>query len=104
MSEWAAGETLIVDQLVEYVTEPTAVATVTPKEAAVPLSRREREVIALVARGYTNRQIAETLIIGERTADGTWRTFWPSSALRLGRRPRCGPSSSEQTSDCHHRR
>jgi predicted ATPase/DNA-binding CsgD family transcriptional regulator len=33
------------------------------------LSRREREVAALVARGYTNRQIAEALVIGDRTAD-----------------------------------
>lgn len=27
-------------------------------------------MIALVARGYTNRQIAETLFISDRTADG----------------------------------
>jgi len=70
-SEWAAGESLTVDQLVEYATAPSAVATAAPKAAAAdPLSQREREVIALVARGYTNRQIAETLIISERTADG----------------------------------
>ena len=70
-SEWAAGESLTVDQLVEYATGPSAIATAAPKAAAAdPLSQREREVIALVARGYTNRQIAETLIISERTADG----------------------------------
>jgi two-component system response regulator DevR len=34
------------------------------------LSQREREVIALLARGYTNRQIAEELVISGRTADG----------------------------------
>jgi DNA-binding NarL/FixJ family response regulator len=33
------------------------------------LSAREREVAALVARGATNRQIAETLVISERTAE-----------------------------------
>jgi predicted ATPase/DNA-binding CsgD family transcriptional regulator len=34
------------------------------------LTRREGEVAALVAEGFTNRQIAEKLFISERTADG----------------------------------
>ena len=33
------------------------------------LTRREREVLPLVARGFSNRQIADTLSIGERTAE-----------------------------------
>ncbi len=32
------------------------------------LTEREREVLALVARGYTNKQIADTLSISEKTA------------------------------------
>lgn len=32
------------------------------------LTEREREVLALVARGYTNKQIAETLYVSEKTA------------------------------------
>jgi ATP/maltotriose-dependent transcriptional regulator MalT len=33
------------------------------------LTRREREVIALIARGYSNRAIAEALVISEKTAE-----------------------------------
>ncbi len=40
-----------------------------PSTASSPLTSREREVARLVARGYTNRQIAEALIISERTAE-----------------------------------
>jgi non-specific serine/threonine protein kinase len=35
-----------------------------------PLSRREREVAVLVAQGMTNRQIADRLVIAERTVEG----------------------------------
>jgi DNA-binding CsgD family transcriptional regulator len=34
-----------------------------------PLSRREQQVAQLVARGFTNRQIAEELFVSERTAE-----------------------------------
>jgi non-specific serine/threonine protein kinase len=34
------------------------------------LSKREREVAAMVAAGMTNRQIADRLFIAERTAEG----------------------------------
>jgi len=33
------------------------------------LSQREREVVALVAMGMSNREIAERLVISEMTAD-----------------------------------
>jgi non-specific serine/threonine protein kinase len=34
----------------------------------MPLTRREREVAALIARGYTNREISASMVISERTA------------------------------------
>ncbi len=37
---------------------------------AGPLSRREREVVVMVAAGMTNREIADRLFIAERTAEG----------------------------------
>jgi len=46
---------------------PPASAPPAPDQEASPLTRREREVAALVARGLTDRQIAETLVITEGT-------------------------------------
>jgi non-specific serine/threonine protein kinase len=34
------------------------------------LSRREREVVTMVASGMTNKEIAQRLFIAERTAEG----------------------------------
>jgi len=34
-----------------------------------PLTPREREVVKLVAEGYSNKQIAETLVISEKTVE-----------------------------------
>jgi DNA-binding NarL/FixJ family response regulator len=34
-----------------------------------PLSPREQEIVKLVAEGYTNKQIAETLVISEKTVE-----------------------------------
>jgi DNA-binding NarL/FixJ family response regulator len=45
-------------------------AVVVPRiETGGPLTTRQREVATLIARGLTNRQIAQLLIIAPRTAD-----------------------------------
>jgi non-specific serine/threonine protein kinase len=46
---------------------PPAPATPPADSGPSPLTRREREVAALVARGLTDRQIAEALVIAEGT-------------------------------------
>ena len=35
----------------------------------LPLSRREREIATLVARGLTSREVAQSLVIGVRTVE-----------------------------------
>ncbi|HET8627272.1 MAG TPA: LuxR C-terminal-related transcriptional regulator [Thermomicrobiales bacterium] len=65
---WAAGRAMTLDAAVAEASNPL------PEEAAAPaersaLTRREREIVALVARGLTNRQIADALSIAERTVD-----------------------------------
>ena len=39
----------------------------TPTMTRAPLTKRERQIVARVARGRTNREIAQELNIGEQT-------------------------------------
>lgn len=71
---WEAGEASTVEESIAYLpAEPSEEPVVRPSTETArddgPLSPREREVAALVARGFTNRQIATELVISERTAD-----------------------------------
>jgi predicted ATPase/DNA-binding CsgD family transcriptional regulator len=69
---WTEGQTVPLAQLVEEALASSPPVT-SPRSGnsgqATPLSRREQEVAALVARGLTNRAIAESLVIGERTVE-----------------------------------
>ena len=78
---WARGTEMPPEQAVDY-----ALAWSEPEQPAKPrqpgrepkgdpLTGREHEVAALVARGRTNREIAAALVISERTADAHVRNI-----------------------------
>mgnify|MGYP003578558350 CR=1 FL=1 len=65
---WAAGLTLPLEAALAQALLPKEVDL--REQTARVLTPREQEVVGLVARGLTNRQIAESLVISERTAEG----------------------------------
>jgi predicted ATPase/DNA-binding SARP family transcriptional activator/DNA-binding CsgD family transcriptional regulator len=74
---WAEGKAMGLEKAIEYALseeEAASPATTTPEQPSIGaqlpnLTRREKEVAALVARGITNRQIAQQLVLSERTVD-----------------------------------
>jgi non-specific serine/threonine protein kinase len=69
-SEWAAGRATSPEEAARF-----ALRLGNPESAAESatvrsrLTRREQEVTALVARGLTNRQVAEQLLVAPRTIE-----------------------------------
>jgi non-specific serine/threonine protein kinase len=78
---WAAGAAMGLDEAVDLaLAEQPGPARVPAPEAAggspdghhrppVPLSPREREVVALIAQGRSNREIADALVLSVRTVE-----------------------------------
>jgi predicted ATPase/DNA-binding SARP family transcriptional activator/DNA-binding CsgD family transcriptional regulator len=73
---WTEGQAMSMEQAIDYAlseeeptlpTAPTVSEKPSPGTRPLALTRREDEVAALVARGFTNRQIATELSISEHT-------------------------------------
>jgi len=65
----AAGESLLNPTAAQQAkTRMVTLASGTTQVPGEDLTEREREVLALVAKGYTNKQIAEALYVSEKTA------------------------------------
>jgi non-specific serine/threonine protein kinase len=66
---WAKGEAMSVQEVIVYASgSPSSPGTSELPAAPGELTRREREVAALVSRGLTDRDIAHALVISGHTA------------------------------------
>jgi predicted ATPase/DNA-binding CsgD family transcriptional regulator len=81
---WRKGRAMTLEEAVEYALsedDSSMIASRTPEQTSTTaprpsaLTRREREVAKLVARGLTNRQIAEELVLSGRTVENHVRNI-----------------------------
>jgi DNA-binding NarL/FixJ family response regulator len=74
---WAEGQAMTIDKAIEYAQAVAAPGQSEATDRGYPpgaatsgLTRREREVAALISQGKSNRVIAEELVVSERTVEG----------------------------------
>jgi DNA-binding NarL/FixJ family response regulator len=69
--EQAAGRAMSLEQAVDYAQNLplTWEATLTKSKKMDDLTEREREVAALIARGKSNGEIAQELVLSKRTVE-----------------------------------
>ena len=108
---WQAGTALTAEQAVKMALAPALPAprseaaspplpptlALEPPDLPDPLTAREREVVGLVARGLTNRQIAEALVVSERTAE--WHVANTLSKLGLSTRAQLAVWAAQRLGD-----
>ncbi|MFQ5340878.1 MAG: response regulator [Anaerolineae bacterium] len=63
------GDVYIHPAMTRALLQDVAPPHATDETLVEPLTRRETEVLQLIAQGYTNRQVAETLTISVRTVE-----------------------------------
>ncbi len=76
----AAGTARLSPELLTRLTQ--ALRRPPPPDPLQPLSPREREVLRLIARGHSNRQIARDLAIGEQTVKTHVRSILTKLSLQ----------------------
>ena len=76
------GVRLSIDQATALASEPTMTAVMAPLPDPRLLTRRETEILHLLAGGRTNREIAECLFIGERTIESHLERIYAKLGVR----------------------
>ncbi len=63
------GQTYVTPMIARELTESSRISSQEPQGTAHPLTRRQREVLQLLAEGHSAKKVAEILNISRRTAE-----------------------------------